>query len=181
MAKLPRGIHTEIEWLRLDFHVCMTWQSSHIIVRWNPWKSSLRHSISNRGFFKFMPLSLSAVSLSLSLSLSYISQSSHPLKFFFKYLSHLRPPLSPISGSEVQGTTGLLQIPSTPPIAKKFQPPSPLKKSQSPPAPSVANLRLRGSRHHRPAPASVNAAHRQQNQVLFCLFRLDFSFSFRFS
>ena len=119
MAKLPRGIHTEIEWLRLDFHVCMTWQSSHIIVRWNPWKSSLRHSISNRGFFKFMPLS--AVSLSLSLSLSYISpkNSSHPLKFFLKNLSHLRPPLSPISGSEVQGTTGLLQLPSTPPIANK--------------------------------------------------------------
>ena len=117
MAKLPRGIHTEIECLRLDFHVCMTWQSSHIIVRWNPWKSSLRHSISNRGFFKFIPLS--AVSLSLSLSLSFISPKncSHPLTI-------------------------------------------PLKKSQSPPAPSVANLRLRGPRHHRPAPASVNAAHR---------------------
>ena len=65
---MPRGIHTEIECLRLDFHVCMTWQSSHIIVRWNPWKSSLRHSISNRGFFKCMPLS--AVSLALSLSLA---------------------------------------------------------------------------------------------------------------
>ncbi|KAK4572114.1 hypothetical protein RGQ29_030511 [Quercus rubra] len=45
--------------------------------------------------------------------------SSHPLKFLLKNLSHLWPPLSPVSGSEVQGTTGLLQLPSTPPIANK--------------------------------------------------------------
>ena len=131
---------------------------------WNPWKSSLRHSISNRGFFKFMPLSalshshfhspsrislnqatLSNFSSNISVTSgplcrqspaprskappacssfrqrrpSYISpkNSSHPL--LLKNLSHLRPPLSPISGSEVQGTTGLLQLPSTPPIANK--------------------------------------------------------------
>ena len=47
--------------------------------------------------------------------------------------------------------------------------------------PSPSNLRLQGPRHHRPAPASAGAAHHRQNQVLFCLFRLDFSFSFRFS
>ena len=67
--------------------------------------------------------------------------------------------------------------------SKKIQPPSQisLQKSQPPPVPSPANLRLQGPRHHRPAPASTGAAHRRQNQVLFCLFRLGVFFSFRFS
>ena len=119
MAKLPRGIHTEIECLRLDFHVCMTWQSSHIIVRWNTWKSSVRHSISNRAFFKFIPVSAahSHFHSPSRLSLQKIAATLSPS--LLKNLSHLRPPLSPISGSEVQGTTGLLQLPSTPPIANK--------------------------------------------------------------
>ena len=43
------------------------------------------------------------------------------------------------------------------------------------------SLQSLGPRHHRPAPASDGAAHCRQNQVLFCVFRLDFSFSFRFS
>ena len=43
------------------------------------------------------------------------------------------------------------------------------------------SLQSLGPRHHRPATASDGAAHRRQNQVLFCVFRLDFSFSFRFS
>ena len=67
--------------------------------------------------------------------------------------------------------------------SKKIQPPSQisLQKTQPPPVPHPANLQLQGPRHHRPAPTSAGAAHRRQNQVLFCLFRLDFSFSFRFS
>ena len=136
MAKLPRGIHTEIEWLRLDFHVCMTWQFSHIRSCGTPGNrvSDTRFPI---GVFSNLCLFLRCLTLTFTLPLVYLS---------------IKPP------SQI-----FLQI------------------SQSPPAPSVANLRLRGPRHHRPAPASVNAAHRQQNQVLFCLFRLDFSFSFRFS
>ena len=68
-------------------------------------------------------------------------------------------------------------------LFKKIQPSSQisLQKSQPPPVPSPANLWLQGPRHHRPAPASVGTAHCQQNQVLFCPFRLDFFFSFRFS
>ena len=66
---------------------------------------------------------------------------------------------------------------------QKPQPPSQISllKTQPPSVPSPSNLRLQGPRHQRPAPASAGAAHHRQNQVLFCLFRLDFSFSFCFS
>ena len=67
-------------------------------------------------------------------------------------------------------------------LSKKIQPLSQisLQKSQPPPVPSPTNLWLQGPRHHRPATASAGAAHRRQNQVLFCPFRLDFSFFFSF-
>ena len=54
-----RGIHKEIECLRIDFHVCMTWQFSANVNRWNPWKLSLRHSVFNRGFSNFKVYSVS--------------------------------------------------------------------------------------------------------------------------
>ena len=99
---------------------------------------------------------------------------------FWENILHL---LSPSHPDTYHSCTFALKLSFLYISPKKIQPPSQisLQKSQPPPVPSPANLRLQGPRHHRPAPASTGAAHRRQNQVLFCLFRLGIFFSFRFS